>query len=817
MKFCTIRILAVLVMLTTAVTAGESEVSFRNGHALGHAYLQHHWTQVKLRVANSGDEGQRMKAVLSVRDGLKTVKYSRPFYLPAGCERSVWFCSQRGARQMNPVSIYNDEGAEVASGDELSNILTRNRIPCLVVDEGRVVPPMSMYLGRRNTVQLDRSEVMGYRQARREKESLTGGNIRHTATLSTRLPEFPDQWAGLDSIGAVATGELDYQNWRPSQVRALKTWIQSGGVLLLFPGESYPTIRGSAMEELMPVEIFGKRHQKRVRLEGETESWSLELDEYITVLESETIGGQTILSNGQMPMVVRRRVGMGSVYFFAFDGSVMEQWDQSGTLYARIFRGNERLKPLAQTGLLGKGPRMINDVVGAEVAPRSFVVASLGGFLLIAAVSLAVAHYYRRTELAWAVIIPVGMVIGFFSYRVGQSYRAEVGRSINEIAVLRTGSDVERAFRSAIIGVHSESTLEGELRAGSKQSFLTAASSGDQKRGQITTDFIQVLPRYAAKNLSIQPGSLPRYVVNAPVRIRDGIDVQFQLGPRGLEGTVHNRTSIDLEHGLLAFNSYPFVPAGLQSVESGTNTRCVLNEESARSRGDFATEALLGSASLTRKRIVRHLFTTPKVHMYSPWTRRLFLLAWPERDFIGEQLTGVGRESVTKRSSALFCVEARVTPPPSGQRVVIPRAFSIPAVQPARTNRVFRLSHQAGRSMARDAKLLFYMPRFASNVAVEKAALRMSVEAYGYDLNIQGVEQDGGKRVPLTTRESPSGRIKVDIPRAGRFQNMEQGILELAVKARRTRQPGSVSSAGQNRRMSWSCHSMSVRLEGRAR
>lgn len=808
-----LRFVTVLVMLAPVLMGAESDTTFRNGHALSHAYLRNHWTQVELRLDNTGGEGEQMNAVLSVRDGMKTVKYVRQFYLPANCERTVWFCSQLGGRQRNPVSIVGSDGAKVAEGEELSNVLSGNRILCLVVDEGNIVPPMSMYLGRRDTVEKDAAG-----SGRRGKRStMMGANIRHTATLGTLIPSFPDQWAGLDSMGAVAVGKVDHQDWRPSQVEALTRWLRSGGLLLLFPGDSYASLRGSAMEKLLPVEIFGSRRQNRIRLEGKAGSWTVDMDEYVSVLESEVTEGETVLSNGEMPMVVRKRIGMGNIYFFAYDGAVMEEWEQSGSLYAQIFRGSERLKPLAQTGLLEEGPELIDEVVGAEVAPRSFVVVTLGGFLVITALSLAVAHYFRRTELAWAVILPVGVVVGFISYRVGQSYRAEVGRSINEISVLRAGSGADTAFRSAILGVHAEGTLRGKLHAGSDQAFLTATSAKKENRGQITTDFIQVSPRYVARDLTIQPGSFPRYVVNAPVQMEGGIDVELQPGPTGLEGTITNGSSMDLRNCLMAFNSFPFIPQGLQRLKAGESVKFTLNQESVKPRGDFATEAMLGSASLTRKRIVRHLFSASRTQMHSPWTRRLVLLAWPDRDFIDEFLSNGADAEVIKRSSALLCVEARIIPPESGTEVVLPRAFSIPAIRPGRSNRIFPLSRYAGRSMAREVGLLFYLPSFASDVALKKGNLAMSVEAYGYELELHGIDQDTGEKVTLARMKNPSGVEKIEIPRAGRFQNFEQGTLVLGLKSRMETDDEGMSMKGEGRRSSWSLDSVTVRLEGQAR
>lgn len=812
-----LALMGALIVILPSIARAEPKPEFLHGYALGHAYLRNQWTMVKLRVANQGDEATDLDAILTVRKRLHAVKYSKSFHLPPKCERTVWFYGQLGENQSYPVELINQNGAKVAEGAEWSNVLTSNRLLTLRMDDDEVLPSMAMYLGHRK----------GYRQdPDKDEESGFGGvgrgplqgAIRRTATLSTRLPAFPDYWAGLDSISAVALGELAHKNWRPRQIRALKTWMRSGGVLLVFPGEHYERLEGSRLEELLPVQIFGSRRQNKLSLRGDRGNWDISLEDYVHVLETEKTDGDTVLTNGELPMVVEKRYGLGAIYFFAFPGPALDQWENRGTFLARLLRTHERLKPLSQTGLLEKGPEMLDEVAGAEVAPRSFVVYTLGGFFVLALVSLLTAHWVRRTELAWAVIVPAGVVVALISYRVGGSYREKVGFSLNEIAILSSSSESPLAFRSAILGLHTEETLRGEFVAGRQGVLFTSIARSEKEGGEFTTDFIEVSPRFRAKNMEIQAGAFPRYVVDSLVGVDEGLKAELQLGPDGLSGTVANRSNLNLDHCMMAINSYPFTSGQMQSLNPGSSVNVRLNAETMKSRGDFTTEVLLGTTSRTRKRIIKHLFTPIPTQPFNPWTRRLFLLGWPDRDFISESLEGTGKGNLTKRSISLMCVEATVKPAEAGQKVRIPRAFSIPALRPGRSPTAFRLTSYLGQTMPPETGLLFYLPPFASNVDVERATLHLQLDAYGQAVTVNGVDQETGEKVRLARLENPTGRRKISIPQAGRFQDNQHGMLVLDLTTEGLGQSG--ESTGQVTAVggaSWGMQSASVTLEGTAR
>jgi hypothetical protein len=292
------------------------------------------------------------------------------------------------------------------------------------------------------------------------------------------------------------------------------------------------------------------------------------------------------------------------------------------------------------------------------------------------------------------------------------------------------------------------------------------------------------------------------------------VTAELQLGPKGLTGTVANKTSMELKNCLMAINSYPFTQDQFVTLSPGESTEVTLNETTMKSRGDFTTDVLLGSASRTRKRIIEHLFTPLPTQPLNPWTRRLFFLGWPERSFISETLLGTGEQEPIVRSTSLLCVESIVRPAKPGEQVRIPRAFSIPALRPGRSTTAFRLSNFLGNTMPPQTGLLFYLPAFASNVRLARGDMHLLLDAYGYQITVRGVDQKSGERIDLEVLKNPSGRRTVEIPDASRFQDRMHGLLVLDLEARPILQPGEQSPTSPSTTASWGLQEASVSLEG---
>jgi len=783
------------------------QVEILDTRTLGRACVRDRWAQCMVELKNSGDAAADVEVVLSVDVGLRIVHYAKRVHLPAGYIRTAWFPVRMASNEQSSVKVVDESGAQLASGQQWTNVFPWQRLLIIALDDQRLLPSLNLYVTQRNVY--EREPGRGRRTSAKGDLMRAGSLVRRTGVLSVAVPDFPDHWAGLDGTGVVAVGHEDHTQWRPSQLEALRSWLSSGGVLLLFPGPDYRHLSGSPLEALLPVRIFGSHKANRLELHDGLNQWDVPLRGYVDVLESEVKDGEVVLDDGELPMVVRKRVGMGAVYFFAFPGVALNQWRGRGPLLAGILRAHERLKPFSQSELANKGPDMLDDVAGAQVAPPSFVFFSLGGFFILSAAALSLAHWRKRGELAWAVIIPVGVVIALLSYRVGVSYRKKVGLSLNEIAVLTTSSGSDRAFRSGVLGIHAERKLEGSLVAEDPNALFTLSTGRRGEGGEVSSEFIEIGPVMRLVNLRISAGAFPRYSVDSIVELEGSVVTDLQLGAEGVSGTITNNTPLELRHCMCAVNSYPYVVGDLAP---GETVRRTFTDQNFKSKDDFTTEAVLGSRSRTRKLLTASLFKTGGEQAFAPWAERLFLLAWPTRDFIRERLETAAQQQVTRRSIALLCVEAPVKAAPAGSVVAIPRPFCTPALRPPHSPVTFGLSPFLTERMPPETDLILYMPRFASNVELTSAELEIAASALGTELILSGKDQAGGGLVEIARWRDLDDRKLVRIEDAGRFQNKALHALILHLKAVPA-EPGVAAMEAEG----WTLKDVSVGLKGVAR
>jgi hypothetical protein len=284
----------------------------------------------------------------------------------------------------------------------------------------------------------------------------------------------------------------------------------------------------------------------------------------------------------------------------------------------------------------------------------------------------------------------------------------------------------------------------------------------------------------------------------------------MRLGAEGISGTITNNTPMQLERCLCAVNSYPYV---IGNLAPGQSVSVVLSDANVKTKDDFTTESLLGTQSRTRKEIITNLFKAGEGLGIVPWAQRLFVLGWPDRNFIAEKFTGVQR-GVTRRSIALLCVEASVRPAAPGERVYLPRAFCTPALWPEGALTIVDLTSFVTERMPARTTLYLYLPEFASNVEVTEATLDISAAAYGCRLAVMGRNQTTGQEVKLAGWQNLDGRQLVVIPEAGRFQDRAGRALVLELRVSELPRPDRTTQADAT---TWSLRDVSVSLKGVAR
>jgi len=742
-------------------------------------YLARHWSVVVVTIVNELDEAADLNLELRVSERLRRVTYVRPVHIPATCTLTAWLPAKLPGGTDYPVVLTDKHGTVVAKSQLGAIVLSAGSPLVMAVDDQNLLPAARPpRVRRRPPSQTGEggAAVSPSSGGTRGDAFPGGGGITRLQYLFARPRQFPDHMGGLNGIGMVAIGHADHRDWRPGQVAALERWIEDGGVLVLFPGPDFEALRDSPMERLAPVRMFGTRKQNRVVLQRDSGGWEIPLRRYVDVIESEVSDGEVLLHDNGLPMVVKKRVGMGAVYFCAFPGSVLNRWQGRGMFLAWLLRGHGRGEPFADSQLLGSASGLLGEVAGTKVAPPSFVVATLGGFFVLALVSLVWTGIKGRGERAWAVIIPVGLVLALLSYGVGRHLGEPVGLSINELAVVAATSGSSTAARNGLLGVHSPTEFMGTLTAADEGALL-APGGGTTGRTSTASDVLETRPVLRVRNLRVPARGFPHFMVSSRVELGGTVSAEFQLGEKGLVGTVVNNTTVALKDCLLCVNSYPYL---VGNVAPGESVQTTLSDQNVRGKGAFAPHAVVGQRDQMRSQIIADLFTVGPLRDPTPWSLSLLLCGWPERKFIPERLQGGEEQSVTERSVSLLCIEAVVRPAEPGTTVLIPRAFCPTDSPPGGV----ALAAEMALRETGEWELSIRLPDFASNVVIEQAEVHMWVRVPEYELTISGRDQETGELVVLGRLRSPDGKRQVMVSDAKRFQDRRLNTLNLHIQAR---------------------------------
>ena len=759
--------LAGIVMLADSVGAAPA-IEVSSAQPIGGAHRSGSWVQVEVTIVNEGEKARDLTLVLTVPEASRSTSYTRPVHVPARCTVSVRVRARLSEKRGYSIELRDGLGKPVAQRQAMSFVSPANQLRYLRSGD---------YWSRLPDLRPE-YWLSGNAEEGPLPRALAVAGRRGPTSPGLNSNELPDDWSGYGSIAGVILGPLSEDALRPRQVQALRSWVETGGILLLAPGSEYDTLRGSPLEPLLPVRIFGARRKERLALKGAGGLWKVTLSSPIDVAEVEPLPGtQVLYQDGELPMAVRRRLGRGAVCFMAFPAEALRLWPGRHALLADLLLEPGPLRPFRETELAVTGVDRLGEVAGAEIASPGYVVASLGGYFLAAALVLWLLRRRGRAELAWAVILPLGLLVAFVSYRVGLKYQGKIDLSVNEFGIATGMAGSSRVLHAALIGIHTVQETTGLLRAEDSGTLL----AGERGAGAevFRTETFETEPRFELRDCVTTPGGMTTYGARTVMDLEGSLKADLQLGEDGVSGTIRNATGVLLEDVMVVAGRYPVVVGNLPD---GQTRRVELANKGGGfdPRGDFATSAVLGSQERMRKAVVGSLRTPHGDNPSASWVYRPHVLAWIPRPFSPVSFITTAGKPV-ERGQTLLCLEAPVRPAAPGTKVTIPEAF-IP-VDMRFGPRSF-VAVDPSVQLRPEVALGAFLPGFAGNVSIGRAVVRLSGSASGANLTLSGLDAKTGKLVPLKTAPFSGDGWTADVKGAGRFfdTRLNALVLELQVE-----------------------------------
>jgi hypothetical protein len=550
-------IMALAALAALPAAAGELTVTVYVNY--GSAYRDGSWVPVDVVVNN---EQKDFAGIIEVRRISATGEPQSPFYrVAADCPK--------GSRKKFRLHAYLQDTDRVSV-----RLLRKNRPIDLAPVEAKVAPiKASDYL----TLVLDR-EVSDYgflsaivlsplSKARFYRENLKDDEL-------VFLADYPSCFRAFN---AVILGDVDPNRVSARHREVLRRYVEDGGVLVAMLGSNTNKYRGTWVEDLLGVKIEGQEiataAELAARAFGPADPAGAGADERQGMLAVLKPAAADVTTVGRRKIVATRRpLGRGFAIALAVDasGRLLQESPAYRALWADIYA-------FRRGGELNLGPagtacgRVLPELTGVKIQPRSSVFAYLGLYFLVAIVgNWLFWDRMKRRELAWLSLIVFSF--GFTSYAMyfGTAGRAKA-TEFDRIEVLHLPAGTGIADLESFVGLLTArtGTFAAEVVPG------LALVSDVSPRGPISVNYRRGPSVY-------EPEDLPPFnlIVAEPTRLEDfklsasvmrllriesnteqpmaGLEGGLNFDDEGLRGELRNGSGLAIAKPMLLFRGHVY-------------------------------------------------------------------------------------------------------------------------------------------------------------------------------------------------------------------------------------------------------------------
>jgi hypothetical protein len=371
------------------------------------------------------------------------------------------------------------------------------------------------------------------------------------------LPDRIQAWSALDRL---IWQDTDASQLTPGQLAALRTWVSSGGRLVIIGGTAGADALTAFPDDLLPYRPTGTLDIDPSVLRPLLGTIPADAPT-LTAYAGELITGRALATSGDRVVAADKRFGAGSVTLLGFDPTTT--WIAKGdAIDTPLWR---RLLPPRSGGIVS----LTDDsgIVAAVSNLPSLALPPIGGLLvllfgyilLVGPVNYLVLRRLDRREWAWVTVPSLIAVFTVGSFGIGALLRGS-DVIVHEVAIVRGAQGTDQATVQSYLGIFSPSRATFQVRVPGG-ALLAAPMNGDIF-GTGTTAALDILQGDPSqiRDLSVGFGSLRTIRAEAgatgPV-----IDGDLRLEDGRIIGRVTNRS----DRTLLA----PAVVLGSSAVQLG--------------------------------------------------------------------------------------------------------------------------------------------------------------------------------------------------------------------------------------------------------
>lgn len=389
--------------------------------------------------------------------------------------------------------------------------------------------------------------VVGLRVSDPAPLSFLSGVKSSTTVLTLTDDDLAEQVWPLHNLDLLVLAGVDLAGLSSGQRRALSQWVAGGGHLVVSGGPQAELTLAGLPEGLLPISLEGETTVEALPALEDFVGESIPPTGPYLVSRVSAPGEAVALAEGDLPLVVVQRQGLGRVTFLALDPTLapLRSWAGNEALWGALLHADPQPSFWRRHALAEAQPVVSALAQMARLRLPSML--GVGALLLVYIVLVGPVNYLilrrrRRLELAWVTIPLLTVLFALGVYALGRATRGG-DRSLSNFAIVRMASESPVALVDTYAGLFSPSKRSYAISAGPGALLgpLSSSSPGAQEIEMLGVEGARLrdfrVEQWSMRTFSAQSVLDPAPDIRARVR-RDGNRVS---------GTFFNGTDRDLQ------------------------------------------------------------------------------------------------------------------------------------------------------------------------------------------------------------------------------------------------------------------------------
>jgi hypothetical protein len=382
-----------------------------------------------------------------------------------------------------------------------------------------------------------------------------------------KAEDLPDEALMLDGLDLIALNDVASDQLKEDQVKAITTWVERGGSLVLAGGEGYPKT-AKAFDAIAPVTYSGTASLDRLPTLEKEGGKELPMTSSFTVSRATVRSGETTVQESGIPLFVKSERAKGKVWYVAYDLSLnpLASWNGNPALWEKVLQG------LAKTSFPdGRGPQhnIVNQLMESQYAldlfpslkpPAFYLLLSLfmGYVILVAPLLYLILKKIDKREWAWVIIPVFSLVSSAGIYLIGASDKNSVlAHTLNTLELNGSGQGVRTSATAVFVprGGSYELEFSQPVKMIGTNGNFGGAGIGREMTGSSDQAVVMEPGSTRLQWNGVEYWSVRKAWMQFDQSEKLGqFEVTGAMSANGLQGEVTNRTLSDLTNVSLILN-----------------------------------------------------------------------------------------------------------------------------------------------------------------------------------------------------------------------------------------------------------------------